>query len=472
VVLVNPAAESILGLSGRDVEGRTLSSVLDGVLEDAASLPAAIYGGEPQVFKHRPPDRAPRYLEISAAVMHDADERELGTVLALRDISAKRLLENELAKTQKLESLGLLAGGIAHDFNNLLTVIQGSLDLAGMNVGDLDKQERLRAAALRATHSAGRLTQQLLTFAKGGTPQLRVVSVASVVEESVNLAMSGASARCTVELDPDLRNIEADPTQIRQVIGNILVNARQAMGEGGTIHITGRNDEPEGGRPQVVIAIRDEGEGIPESNLSRIFDPYFTTRPTGSGLGLAIVHSIVGRHGGHVDVETEVGRGTSFSIHLPATEAELEPVAEPAPRGVLAGGRILVLDDEAEIRQLLTGMLEQLGFTCVALADGRIVIDAFARARGEGKPYTAVILDLTIPGGVGGLETIERLREIDPDVRAIVSSGYSDDPVVADHRRHGFAACLAKPYTIDHLREVLVAVLGQREAESAPTDAT
>ena len=276
IVLANPAAESVLGLGSQELEGRTLWSVLEGVLEieddpsaesggavidSAESMQGAIEGGAPRVFRLTPPDRPPRYLEISAAAMRTADDQQLGTVLALRDVTAKRLLDSELFRRQKLESLGLLAGGIAHDFNNLLTVIQGNLNLAATSSETPDERERRFEKALKATDNASRLTQQLLTFAKGGAPKLEVVSVAEIVEQSVDLTMSGARTDCRIEMDADLRSIVADPTQLRQAIGNILINSRQAMDDSGTIRVSCRNHR-QGGREEVVISIRDEGCGF------------------------------------------------------------------------------------------------------------------------------------------------------------------------------------------------------------------
>ena len=469
IVLANPAAESVLGLGSAELAGRTLRSVLEGVLEiegdppagsgitvigSAESMQEAIECGAHRVFRLTPPDRPPRYLEISGAAMRTPDDEQVGTVLALRDVTAQRLLDSELARRQKLESLGLLAGGIAHDFNNLLTVIQGNLNLATTSSEKPDEHERHFEKALRATENASRLTQQLLTFAKGGAPKLQVVSVAEIVEQSVDLTMSGARADCRIEKDADLRNIIADPTQLRQAIGNILINSRQSMGDAGTIRVSCCNHR-QGEREEVVVSIQDEGCGIPARDLPRIYDPYFTTREKGSGLGLAIVHSIVERHRGRLVVATEPGRGTEFSIYLPATEQQ--PATRP-PSSDLdepRGGRVLILDDEADIREILSRMLAQLGFDCVTVADGRDAVDAYDRARSAGTPFTFAILDLTVAGGMGGLETLDQLRQIDPEVRAIVTSGYADNTALAEYQRHGFVACLEKPYTMGQLRTVM-----------------
>ena len=481
VVLANPAAEQILGVKVSEIAGRPLASVLDGVLELEDGLPAdggtpvltgddvlsaALQGKGPRLFKHEQSAGSPRLLEITAAVMRGSDDCAPGTVLALRDVTARRMLETEIFKRQKLESLGLLAGGIAHDFNNLLTVIQGNLNLAAMHLAARDELKRPFESACRATENAGRLTRRLLTFAKGGAPKLEIVSVVDIVEEAVNLVMSGSSVACEVDVDADILRVEGDPTQIHQALGNILVNARQAMNDGGTIHVTCRNRVVEGTGPEVLIAIRDEGKGIPERDFHRIFDPYFTTKKGGSGLGLAIVDSIVDRHSGRLEVETDPDRGTTFTIYLPAIEEWPEPAAERAVPIAFEGGRVLVLDDEAEIRELLARMLEQLGYDCVTVADGMSAVRAFETARATGEPFVAVVLDLTVPGGMGGVETLECLREVDPHVLGIVSSGYSDDPVVADFRTHGFAGCLEKPYTLDQVQDVLASTVHQARSRS------
>ena len=469
ILLANPAAETLLDVESREIVGRPIASVLEGRLEtdggrrpagDSRALLTDMCGRAPRVFRYVSHEGLSRDLEISATAMRQDNGSEPGLVLAFRDMTARRRLETELARSQRLESLGLLAGGIAHDFNNLLTVIQGYLALASAHTVDRVEQDRLYGTAMQATRNASLLTQQLLTFAKGGTPKLQISAVDDVVADSVGLVMSGSGVVCKVERDQDLRCIEVDPAQISQVIGNILMNARQAMDDSGTIRVSCRNRDPSGEGAQVVIAIADEGPGIPAEDLPRIFDPYFTTKETGNGLGLAIVHSIIERHRGRLEVETEPGRGTTFVIYLPATDERPRPATERRGPAVVGTGRILVLDDDEDIRLLLARMLSELGYDSDGVAEGRQAIEAYERARAEKRPYAATILDLTIPGGMGGLEAFSRLREIDPEVRGIVSSGYSDDPVLADYRRHGLAGRLEKPYDADLLRDVLANALG------------
>ncbi len=468
ILLANPAAEVILGAESGRLVGRTLSSVLEGdfsVVDEPApgAEPIAVVSAdalttlaaaEPRVFRQRRTGVPSRYLEISAADLRGSDNGAAGTVLALRDVTTRRRLENELLEKRKHESLGLLAGGIAHDFNNLLGVIQGTLSLVAKIGNSSEEQQELFATALQATRNAAQLTEQLLTFARGDTPEVRTASVSDIVDESVRLAMSGSDVHCEVAADEDIWPVEVDPTQIARVVGNILMNARQAMGERGRIRVSCRNHAPVGEGRQVRITIEDEGPGIPERDLSRIFDPYYTTKEQGNGLGLAIVHAIVDRHGGRLAVKSVPGRGTTVSVYLPSPGAR--PRAD-AP----TGGHILVLDDEADVRVILTRMLTELGHDCDAVGEGEAAIEAYAGAAAQGRPYGAVILDLTVPGGMGGLEVLERLRGIDEGVRAIVTSGYSDDLVVANFRLHGFAGCLEKPYDMDLLEETLAEVLGR-----------
>jgi signal transduction histidine kinase/CheY-like chemotaxis protein len=378
-------------------------------------------------------------------------------------------LEVELQRSAKLESLGVLAGGIAHDFNNLLTVIMGNLTLAKLDATESSVVGRWLREAEHGVLRARDLTLQLLTFAKGGDPVRKAVVLSDIVREAAEFALHGAKVRGEFDIAADLWPAEVDKGQIGQVVQNIVLNATQAMPDGGVIRVTLRNAIVEAdavpdlaaGR-YLKLMIADTGQGINPEYLSRIFDPYFTTKPTGSGLGLATVYSIVKRHLGRIEVQSEVDRVTTFSIWLPA--AQKPPAAAPAAPEPPArqNGRVLLMDDDEAIRRSAAALLQRLGIEAVVVDDGAQVLREYAAARDAGRPYDLVILDLTVPGGMGGRETMEKLLQLDPQVRALVSSGYSSDPVLAHYRAHGFLGIVPKPYDITELARVIrVALRGE-----------
>ena len=380
----------------------------------------------------------------------------------LWDITDQHLLEQELIKTQKLESIGTLAGGIAHDFNNLLQGIFGYISMAKLTHDQKEKSLAMLEQAEKALHQSVNLTSQLLTFSKGGKPVKKVVDLRPVIENSVAFAMSGSSNTYEIITDEDLRAVEADEGQIGQVIQNIVLNAEQSMPLGGMIRVSVRNMPAQTILPRadlqgnlVEILIRDQGTGIPAEHLTRIFDPYFTTKEKGSGLGLATSYSIIRNHGGIIDVASEPGKGTTFSVYLPAIESEKEISEAPAVSSVVRKGTILVMDDEDLIRNIARELIMALGHDVDLAENGEDAIAQYQTTMKLGKPYDIVILDLTVRGGLGGREAIERLLAIDPGVRAIVSSGYSGDAVLSDYQKYGFKARLTKPYNIGELRDTL-----------------
>jgi signal transduction histidine kinase/ActR/RegA family two-component response regulator len=392
-----------------------------------------------------------------------------------RQLEHQARLEAEVQHAARLESLGVLAGGIAHDFNNLLTIILGNLGLAMLN-------DKVRAAAgnylreiERGALRASALTQQLLTFAKGGDPLRTTVSLPDIVREAAEFALHGTSARCDYNVVPGLWNANVDKDQITQVVQNIVLNSVQAMPHGGVIRVSLVNDEIAPGSKAaftagryVRLVIADSGVGIRPDILPRIFDPYFSTKKTGSGLGLATVYSIIKKHQGHIDVDSTPGQGTTFTLWLPAADT---PSAEPPPAPALTpvaaaapvrAARVLLMDDEESIRQLGATLLQRMGLEVTVAAEGAAAVREFSEARRDGRPFDLVILDLTIPGGMGGRETMEAIRRMDPRVPAIVSSGYSSDAMLADFRSLGFQAMVAKPYEIDQLTGTVKQVLAQR----------
>jgi two-component system cell cycle sensor histidine kinase/response regulator CckA len=385
---------------------------------------------------------------------------------AFVDITARKQAEKELLRARKIESVGVLAGGIAHDFNNLLTGILGNLSLAKQLASPHTKIVNRLTEAEKACEQATALTQQLLTFSKGGVPIRQTVSIASVLRESVDFVLHGANVRGDLRIPDDLWAVDVDEGQIYQVIHNVVLNAIQAMPEGGIVQVAAENvvlpatfagPIPKG--RYVKIAITDQGRGIPDDILTQIFDPYFTTKPQGSGLGLAIAYAIVAKHEGYLTVASEVGVGTTFYFYLPVARQPIDPMPQATgPR--LGSGRLLVVDDEAYILDLLGEMLSTMGYDVTCCDDGKDAIATYQRALLSGCAFIAVILDVTIPGGMGGCETIAHLRAIDPDVKAIISSGYANDPVMANFVHYGFSGVITKPYTLERLHEVLQQVLG------------
>jgi nitrogen-specific signal transduction histidine kinase/ActR/RegA family two-component response regulator len=386
----------------------------------------------------------------------------------ISDITEKHLLEEERLKTQKLESIGTLAGGIAHDFNNMLQGIFGYISMAKMTLDQKKKSLAMLEQAEKALHQSVNLTTQLLTFSKGGKPAKKNLSLLPVIENAARFALSGSRSEYRISSAPDLRRVEADEGQLGQVIQNIVLNADQAMPLGGCVEIAAQNVSASdaslprsiAGKDHVLITIQDSGVGIPEQYLGKIFDPYFTTKEKGSGLGLATSYSIIRNHRGLIDVRSEVGKGTDLFLYLPASEA----VAEESPGAAVPGKtrtcRVLVMDDEKVVREVAGEILRALGHEAAFSENGEAALTMYREAMASAKPFDVVILDLTIRGGMGGLETLGKLLELDPGAKAVVSSGYSDDTALSKYREHGFRAFLKKPYNVKELQDTLSALLG------------
>ena len=379
------------------------------------------------------------------------------------DVTERKKAEENLLRAQKLESLAILAGGLAHDFNNLLTAILGNISLAKLDTSPSEDgiYERLEEAE-KATSRAQNLTQQLLTFSRGGAPLKKLLSAKKVVEDSAIFALRGSKSRCDLRMPDDLWQVEADEGQLGQVIHNLIMNADQAMPEGGTVTVTAENIVLAENNPfalragvYITIAVTDQGIGIPQEYFQKIFDPYFTTKHKGSGLGLATSYSVIKRHDGHITVDSFLGTGSTFRVYLPATKETLSERVIKETASVPGTGRVLVMDDEEMIRDVASKILTKLGYEVSCSRDGAEAIDLYEQARKDRRPFDAVIMYLTIPGGMGGQETIKKLRDLDPGVKAIVSSGYSHDPIMAQFKDYGFLGVVSKPYTIKTLSEVI-----------------
>ncbi|MFH1662734.1 MAG: PAS domain S-box protein, partial [Chloroflexota bacterium] len=405
--------------------------------------------------------------EISTSAMNNASGKPAGLISILRDVTERNILEQERQEMDRLESIGTLAGGIAHDFNNILTGILGNISLAQRYLEPESKALERLIEAEKASLRAKSLTTRLLTFARGGDPVKKVVSIAELIKESTAFALRGSNVKCSYSLPDDLWPLEVDEGQISQVITNIVINAGYAMPDGGLLNIAASNTTikkkdilplPKG--KYILITIEDNGCGISLENIKKIFEPYFSTKQHSSGLGLTTTYSIVKSHNGYTMVESELGAGTTFYIYLPASVKAViqkEEVLEETP--LIGKGRILVMDDEETINLLLDKILSDAGYDVTTTKDGAEAIKVYTEAKKSGQPFDAVIMDLTIPGGMGGKEAIKKLLEIDPDVKAIVSSGYSTDPIMANFREYGFSGVVAKPYKTREIEKTLHSIL-------------
>ena len=399
------------------------------------------------------------------------DERTLELTAAnerlQQEIVEREKVEEELLRAQKLESLGTMAGGIAHDFNNLLASVLGNIQLAKLDIPQTDQVYRQLTEAEQASLRARDLTQQLLTFAKGGTPVKSVTSVAALIRETAGFTLRGSSVRYDLQIPDELWPIEADEVQMTQVVNNLLINADQAMPNGGTITVKCEDIMLDAAAfpslaagKYVKVTITDRGTGIPQEHIAKVFDPYFTTKQRGSGLGLAVTYSIVKNHGGHISLESVLGKGTTFHLYLPATDKKLTPPAKESEYLRTGKGRVLVMDDEETILTTMRDILTRLGYEVTFAREGAEVVELYRNAMGErGTPFDVVIMDLTIAGGMGGKDAVKKLLEIDPRVKAIVSSGYPKDPVMSEYRQYGFSGVVAKPFRIRELSEVVYRVM-------------
>lgn len=388
-----------------------------------------------------------------------------GVSVFLRDVTERKRVEGERLTTGKLESLGTLAGGIAHDLNNILTVISGNIGLAQIDTPNNSATLlSFLSRAGQAAQQAAQLSNQLLTFSKGGTPLKRVASISELVTQSAEFSLHGSNLRAELDVPEDLWRSAVDPAQIEQVINALIINAREAMPRGGTVRVSATNSEvdSDSGLPirpgrYVKVEIADNGCGIDPKSVTKIFDPYFTTKPSASGLGLSISYSVVKKHGGILQLESTSPDGSAFAFYLPATDAEPQ-IPEPTLANQIFDfnhQRVLVMDDEAAIRDLTSELLGTLGYEVTAVPDGAEALKTYEHAMRSGETFQAVILDATIRGGMGGVATIERLRDLDPDVTAIICSGYSDEAALSEFLTYGFRAALPKPFTRHELANVL-----------------
>lgn len=473
VIYVNPSGLRLLGapdeaaLLGRDV----LTLLPEELRQNfKKSLDETDSGGvttRPYALRMARPDGSPADIEISGAPVIYGGEK--CGILFFRDISERAKSERmmrEMTNMQRVESLGALAGGIAHDFNNMLTGIMANLSLLLARPGSAPESAEIIRDTLEAARNAQGLTSQLLAFSKGGKPVKKELCLGKALKEIFKLATSGASTAQEIDLEDSLWSVDGDENQLKQAVNNLLVNALQAMPGGGTLRLEGRNfrvaentELPLPPGAYVRIALSDTGVGIPKEYLGHIFEPYFSTKARGHGLGLSMTWSVIKNHGGHIEARSEPGKGTTFEVFLPATGRSLK--AEPVKAGEIhkGSGRILVLDDEDIVRRAAGRMLSELGYTWETTSEGTETLRRYAEEKKAGRPFDAVIMDLTIPGGMGGKDAGRELRRLDPAARIVVSSGYSEETVMADYKDYGFDAVLPKPYKFEDLAETLSRLL-------------
>ncbi len=464
VIEANSYLVRLLGYDTREELLRLPAAAHYADASDRERLVEALKSGGAGAFEVELERKSGEVFWASATSVAQATAGGTFFITSLQDITERKRLEEEMLRAQKLESLGVLAGGIAHDFNNALTAILNNIAVARMSAVH-DKTRKLLSAAESAALMARNLTRQLLTFAKGGGPVRKLLHLPDVVKEAASFSLAGSNVKCDFRMAPDLWPAHVDEGQITQVISNLVINAHQAMPDGGTITVSAENAvfAPDAPPPAlegsyVKLTVSDQGAGVPEEHASRIFDPYYTTKEQGSGLGLATAYSIIRKHGGWIDVESRPGEGASFCIHLPASPDETVDDAgkETPPPGRAA--RILLLEDDAMIAESLAMALEESGFRAEVATEGADAVRMYRAAFEAGRPFDAVVMDLTVPEGMGGRETLDVLRGIDPGVRAIATSGYSNNPVMTDYREHGFLGALEKPYRIEDLLAMLKSI--------------
>lgn len=477
IVLMNKVAAELTGWGAEEAVGKPLADIFRVIDEHNRQqtlnpVEKVLLGRKEVLMNHQTilisRNGSERNIASSGSPIINREGEIIGVVLIIRDMTERYLLEAELARAQKLESLGVFAGGIAHDFNNILTAIAGNISLAMMrSTQDDPVMERLRVAA-KATERAAGLSSQLLTFSRGGVPILKKGSISALLQDTVSFSLRGSSVKPVFNLSQDLWKVEMDEGQISQVIQNLTINGQQAMPEGGMVTVTADNfihNDPDllplAPGNYVRVTVTDQGTGIPANILPLIFDPFFTTKAKGNGLGLAICHSITRKHHGYLGVQSAAGCGTTFSLYIPAATGEdgdQEATGTSPDDAGSSHDSILIMDDDENVVTVLVEILQHLGHGVIATATGEDAVKEYRQRQARGEHIGLVILDLTVPGGMGGKEALVELRAINKDIKAIVSSGYSNDPILANHVDYGFQGIIKKPFTLDDVKAALKAV--------------
>ena len=476
VVYVNPAYEKIWGRSVESIinnDGEWLNSIHPDDREYfKKSLSSFLETGTAIIREYRiiRPDGKVRWIADNGFVIKDDKGNIIRIVGIAKDITKQKKNEQRINQSQKMESIGTLAGGIAHDFNNMLGVITGNVSYALSSLNKDDEIYEVLTDVQESSKQAQSLTYQLLTFSKGGTPIKKNSDINRLIKESAVFSTRGAKTSCNFDFSDVLWSAEVDPGQLNQVIGNLIINANQAMPNGGTITIRTKNveidsesDVPLPSGRYISIIVEDQGIGISKKYLSNIFEPYYTTKQKGSGLGLATTYSIIKKHGGHIALYSEINKGTVFNIYLPASSNDIIKIKDEEEYIHAGQGKILIMDDQESILDMVGRMLNRMGYETCFATDGSQAVELYYDAYQSESSFDLVILDLTVPGGMGGLKTIIELLKIDTNVKAVVSSGYSNDPIMANYVDYGFCGLLSKPYTMAQLAEVLNRIFSEKD---------
>lgn len=473
ILFMNEEAEMLCGVSATDTYGKNIKDIF--IIADVDSAEKI----DPPIAETVEKDIT-RKIDVASLASKNNSQKLIaatvspihekgtitGTVIVFRDITEKMKSEQEQLKIEKLESLGVLAGGIAHDFNNLLTAIIGELSLLKLKIPPSDDIYPCLLRAELASTRAKDLNMQLLSFSKGYKPSKKIVDIIELIKDTAAFAVRGSATKCVFNFADDIKSVEADPGQIGQALQNLIINAEQAMQRGGKITISASNYCAEENNEElfkpgtyVKITVRDEGSGIPKELIEKVFDPYFTTKKSGSGLGLATSYSVISKHNGYLKLDSTIGVGSIFTIYLPALDKVPESQKKTSDAVIMGSGNILVMDDESMIRQVLKTMLQFIGYNCNTAEDGKETIELYKAAMIAQSPYDAVVIDLTVPGGMGALETIKELHKLDLNVKAIVSTGYANDTIISNYQEFGFKGYILKPFKVDELSRLINAVI-------------
>ncbi len=474
ILLINGVAEKLLGIGAKEIIGKNLQEKfhsIDTFAEIAQSAKSVVSEGkgiDGEISTGSGRNR--RTIIYTATPMRASTHEIIGTVLALQDITERRRMEEELFRARKLEAIGVLAGGIAHDFNNILTGIITNLFMVKTGLKTDSEPHTMITDAEKAAFKASKLTNRLLTFAKGGAPVKENASIRELIEDSVGFCLSGSSIECDLKVDENLWGVEIDRGQIDQVLNNLLINAKQSMPNGGTITVFAQNmeihDEISDATEAIIpllpgkylkISISDTGKGISRDNLSKIFDPYFTTSSKRNGLGLSTVYSIIRKHNGFITAKSRLGQGTTFMFYLPAVREEDGQFPETVPK-CTGTKRILVMDDDEVIRAVVDRILKNAGYYVETVTNGADALHLYCLSMKRKKKFNLVLMDITIPGGMGGKQTVGELLSIDPEAKVIASSGYLNDPVMTNYRDYGFVDVLPKPFNVAKFMHVIASV--------------
>ncbi len=478
VVLLNNAAEKLTGWALEEAKGKNLELVFNIIHEDSKKpyknfIMNIIKNKKTENLNNNTllisKNGSEKTISETSTPINDQEGNIIGVVIVFRDITEKNKIDEEMRKIQKLESLGVLAGGIAHDFNNLLTIILGYINLARYYSKDNKDLKELLLSAEKGIYNSKKLTDQLLTFAKGGTPIKKVGPINKILQDSVSFSLRGSNVISNLKIDENLYLLNFDEGQLSQVFNNLTINARQAMQNGGKLEVIAenyifKNNNNKSKIKQgeyVRIIFNDNGHGIPAQYLPKIFDPFFTTKNTGKGLGLATVYSIIKKHNGFIEASSTEGAGTNFIIYLPKAKKNNNDLIEINKDDIILKGQgnILYMDDDEIILEMAEKTLKFLGYNVDLAKNGYSAIEKYEKAKNENNPYDCVILDLTIPGSLGGKETIKHLLTLDPKIKAIVTSGYSNDRVLSNFKNYGFKGVVIKPFTIKKFSEILNSIL-------------